>query len=347
MPYSIVTKDGITINNIPDNVPRDAPELQARVAAIRAERATGTGTAPQAAPAQAAPPVSQGQQLLQDLQPLADIPANLVGAAETAGSLATGAVIAPLTGLGGLLKQYAQELLAGNQIASEPAQTRIRQAAEAGFQAGTYQPQTQAGQQMTAAVGKVLQPVGEALLPLGPLAAEASLPGRGIAPRAATRTAAIPETPAAAIIEETIPEVVVSARRLGEAPEPATMTPRPAAAPQMTPTQLTETARTAVGEGIGAGRATRVLAEQAAPDPKVVESATRLGILEYLQPDHLTTNQAYRELAQAIKSQPGSQTRATEIQASSRKSRRSACVCGRSSWRPAARNLSEPSETTT
>jgi hypothetical protein len=36
MPYSITTKDGITINNIPDNVPADSPELKARVAAIRA-----------------------------------------------------------------------------------------------------------------------------------------------------------------------------------------------------------------------------------------------------------------------------------------------------------------------
>lgn len=36
MPYSITTQDGITIRNIPDNVPDDSPELKARVAAIRA-----------------------------------------------------------------------------------------------------------------------------------------------------------------------------------------------------------------------------------------------------------------------------------------------------------------------
>jgi len=34
--YSIVTKDGITIQNIPDNIAPDAPELKARVARIRA-----------------------------------------------------------------------------------------------------------------------------------------------------------------------------------------------------------------------------------------------------------------------------------------------------------------------
>lgn len=41
MPYSITTKDGITIDNIPDNVPPDSPELKERVAKIRA----GGGTA--------------------------------------------------------------------------------------------------------------------------------------------------------------------------------------------------------------------------------------------------------------------------------------------------------------
>ena len=35
MPYSITTKDGITINNIPDDVAPDSPDLKARVAAIR------------------------------------------------------------------------------------------------------------------------------------------------------------------------------------------------------------------------------------------------------------------------------------------------------------------------
>ena len=46
MPYSITTKDGITINNIPDDVAPDSPDLKARVAEIRA----GSGTAPAAQP---------------------------------------------------------------------------------------------------------------------------------------------------------------------------------------------------------------------------------------------------------------------------------------------------------
>jgi hypothetical protein len=38
MPYSITTKDGITVNNIPDDVAPDHASLKARVAAARAQR---------------------------------------------------------------------------------------------------------------------------------------------------------------------------------------------------------------------------------------------------------------------------------------------------------------------
>ena len=54
------------------------------------------------------------------------------------------------------------------------------------------------------------------------------------------------------------------------------------------------------------------LATQAAPDQKVLEAAKRLKVEEYLQPDHVTTNQSFRELAQAVKSVPGSKLRAQE-----------------------------------
>jgi hypothetical protein len=89
--------------------------------------------------------------------------------------------------------------------------------------------------------------------------------------------------------------------------------PPVATAETMTAEQLTATTKQAAGGGFGSTRATQILATQAAPDPKVLEAARRLGIEQYLQPDHLTSNQAYRELAQAVKSVPGSQTRAAEI----------------------------------
>jgi hypothetical protein len=53
MAYSITTKDGITINNIPDDVAPDSPDLKARVAAIRAGGGTAALEAPAATPAPA------------------------------------------------------------------------------------------------------------------------------------------------------------------------------------------------------------------------------------------------------------------------------------------------------
>jgi len=92
----------------------------------------------------------------------------------------------------------------------------------------------------------------------------------------------------------------------------------PVAAPVMPMRELAETTRVAAGETRIPGaqtRAMQVLASETAPDPKLIEAAKRLGIDQYLQPDHVTTNQVYRELAQAVKSVPGSQARAAEIDA--------------------------------
>lgn len=77
---------------------------------------------------------------------------------------------------------------------------------------------------------------------------------------------------------------------------------------------LTQTARKAAEGGFGSSRAKQVLAEQASPDPKVVGAAERLGIDGDLQADHVTTNQAFRELSQAAKSIPGSEGRAAELE---------------------------------
>jgi hypothetical protein len=65
MPYSITTKDGITINNIPDDVAPDSPELKERVAQIRL---TG-GPAQPAAPAM--PPDTLGRQVGLATRPMA------------------------------------------------------------------------------------------------------------------------------------------------------------------------------------------------------------------------------------------------------------------------------------
>lgn len=84
--------------------------------------------------------------------------------------------------------------------------------------------------------------------------------------------------------------------------------------PVPTPAEsLAKSAKKAAEGGLGSSKALKVLAEQASPDPKTIAAAERLGIVEYLQPDHVTTNQVYREIAQAVKSIPGSEARAAEM----------------------------------
>ncbi|MFS2015034.1 hypothetical protein ACEN88_00465 [Massilia sp. CT11-108] len=102
----------------------------------------------------------------------------------------------------------------------------------------------------------------------------------------------------------------------GSAPRTAAADPAIDAggAAPMAADDLTQTARKAAEGGFGSSRAKQVLAEQASPDPKVVGAAERLGVDGDLQADHVTTNQAFRELSQAAKSIPGSEGRAMELE---------------------------------
>lgn len=124
-------------------------------------------------------------------------------------------------------------------------------------------------------------------------------------PAAVTRAAA-----------EAAPAITQDARLAAPQTAPVVV---PAAAPvapaaTMSAEELAQTARKAAGGGLGSSNAKQVLAGQAAPDAETVAAAERLGIRDYLQPDHVTTNQAFRELAQAAKSVPGSEGRAAELQ---------------------------------
>ncbi|MEZ7524003.1 lytic transglycosylase domain-containing protein [Burkholderia vietnamiensis] len=93
--------------------------------------------------------------------------------------------------------------------------------------------------------------------------------------------------------------------------------PAASGAPQfMSSADLAEQARKAVGAaplGVGKGAAQDALAAQVAPDQTALQYARDLGVEGYIDPDHVTTNQAYRELAAAAKSIPGSDARAAEI----------------------------------
>lgn len=180
----------------------------------------------------------------------------------------------------------------------------------AGALGGAGQAVTRVPQMVRAVRGGEVPPAAPAVAPVAPAAPAAGrieptlepapMMPAGVQPSGAV-TFPVPSTPGAA----------PAGAPMGTAMAPAA--PAAAAAAPMTTTELAQTARTAAGGGMGAGRATEVLATQAAPDPKILEAARRLKIEQYLQPDHLTSNQAYRELAQAVKSIPGSQARAAEL----------------------------------
>lgn len=101
--------------------------------------------------------------------------------------------------------------------------------------------------------------------------------------------------------------------RPGAPTQPGTPSAPTAPPPPMTGEELAATTKKAAEGGFGSTKATEALAAQAAPDQKTLDAAKRLGIEDYLDVDHLTTNQAAKELIQAVKSFPGSQARASEI----------------------------------
>lgn len=84
--------------------------------------------------------------------------------------------------------------------------------------------------------------------------------------------------------------------------------------PNMSPEELGQTLRGAALGGIGSKKATRTLAQEAAPDPATLAAAERLGVTDHLHPDHLTTNQTFRQLAQLVKSQTGSEAAQSQHQ---------------------------------
>lgn len=73
--------------------------------------------------------------------------------------------------------------------------------------------------------------------------------------------------------------------------------------------ELVDVARKAAAND---AEAVQTLAEMASPDEKVLEAARRLGIDDFLQPDHYTTDQGFRELAQIAKSVKPSKVGAAE-----------------------------------
>lgn len=163
-------------------------------------------------------------------------------------------------------------------------------------------PRVAAIEQAQAATQEASQKAGAAAqeAPAAAPAAEGAASGESGAAQTAAETA--PAAPQA--VEET-------------AINPAASPLASAAKEFIAPDELAAQTRKATGQapfGLGQSNAREILASQASPDAETLAAAKRLGIEDNLQPDHLTTNQAYRELAQAVKSTPGSLARQQEME---------------------------------
>lgn len=115
-----------------------------------------------------------------------------IGAGETALALGTGATGGSIGYIGGVLQGLAQQILSGN-FGTPQAAEAVKASAEEGAQAFTYQPRTQAGQQITEATSQALEP----LQALAPAAVELGAVTSGLknAPRATQAQRAIIEEP--------------------------------------------------------------------------------------------------------------------------------------------------------
>ena len=138
MAYSIETKDGIVINNIPDNVAKDDPALKARVAEIRASRVSEES--PNIPGQVTRPPQPEQERTLGQAA---------IGAGETALSTLTG-IPASVVGA-----TTALPLTFGGKNMPQ-AEDRFAKVTEA----LTYSPRTEAGQAYTQSFNDLLQASG-------------------------------------------------------------------------------------------------------------------------------------------------------------------------------------------
>lgn len=116
----------------------------------------------------------------------------IVGGIETAGTIATGAVVAPVVGLGAGIAETARQILAGNSVESgTPGDRAVIAAAERGAESVTYLPRTEAGKRQVQAIGAAIEPVADDLPALTPLAGEGAAISQAVRyATSATRAAA-------------------------------------------------------------------------------------------------------------------------------------------------------------
>ncbi len=214
----------------------------------------------------------------------------LLGVFETGASAVTGATGGALGMIGGALEGAYEAAKQGLFGTPEGADIVERRSVERGEQL-TYEPRTEAGREYLKEVGDFLAPM-EAMGPVSPVSRMRYV-ARGV-----QRKAAAPVDKGTETFDVDAPD--------------ESIVPNPQPAP-LSQKELASKSRKVAEGGIGSKRAERILKEQATIDPEVSAAAERLKIKDYLQDDHLTSNQQFRELSQAIKSVPTSELRQMEI----------------------------------
>ncbi|MCH7391810.1 glycoside hydrolase family 24 protein [Acinetobacter dispersus] len=169
--------------------PKDTGRAQRIVDAYQKARQNGqiqdSTTQPQGLPDFDGKGVITNEQPQLQAKPEQTLGQQLLGAGETALTLGTGAIAAPVASVLGTIGQAGREVV-GGEFGSPQAAQRIAQAAEQTGQDFTYQPRTQAGQQQLQAVGEALSPL-ESLPPVfGGAGVQAAQLARAGAPQAIT-----------------------------------------------------------------------------------------------------------------------------------------------------------------
>jgi hypothetical protein len=198
MPYSITTKDGITVRNIPDDVPPDSIELKAKVERVRRGEVQGTSSAVAMIPGPNGAPLPATQAKAEE----PGIVDRALGAGEAGLATLTGATTGMAGGVLNFIGVLGEEIARkkSGEYLDDQAVKRINEAFGTGQRAGTYQPRTDAGQE---ALG-VVADVGAGLTPLAGFAGELGLIAKAAQ---GARTAAPAATVARAAVEGTARDV--------------------------------------------------------------------------------------------------------------------------------------------
>lgn len=296
MPFSIQTKDGITINNIPDDISPDSDQIRARVAQERQKRMSAQiEEQKQAQPAF----VREDPGFLRTLQ----------GEAELAATVLTGAVLEPFAGAAGIVQglnpfadkdagRQAVETVRG--LAFTPGPEGVAVAKSIGQIAKEVTPDVvQEFIKFTGAKFAEFQeaafqkygPVAGTAVAITPAAILEAIPGLAALKKARN----IPVTAA----DEAIEEVADQVRASGEQTIKAGLPPE-------------SKDFTDLAEDINNQNTSNLIGE-VRPDPEIIQSAKNLGV--DLNPSHYSTNQKFIEMEQALKANPQSDLSLIEQQA--------------------------------